>query len=930
MGKADLNSSITPAGNTDFKTLKRNSLLRNFLVVIVCLSGMAGSLWLFRQDFNKSIAQLNEKPAGIVYWVNNDAQRLSPDRANWDRLHQFSPIFDGDIVSAAPFSETKIRFNNNETLELFENTQIQIFYRNTETAHFKLLKGEIQIQSDQAGLMISLTDAASGSMAAAVTPKVILDPNTSAAIKAGDSFTLRVYSGTTSLSSGSESRQAAAGEALIMGKTGVFSDEPSMTVLYPKNGTQILRTSLGKAPVKFQWQKANSAVILEIAKTKDFSQLVESWYGANLNSVEIGLPEGTYYWKAFLPPLVSEVDSGRLDIVYIPGSLALLPADGSTEKIWNGKTDIRFTWSVPEEAEAVLIEAADNPEMYHPKLRQLIRKTGGGTGSYVSSELKPGKWYWHVHPVYPGGVRENNFLFSSLGTGMSFWRVRPVNADINMEKLPSPVNSFTITKTSPPPAAEERKDSPVEHAEPGAIPRTFFPPDNYTLVVDRTPYLLFTWRDPHSYNARLQIAERSDFAGPLVVNKRVYGSNTRSPFLKEGVYYWRITTDPGNSGGNSSGKTASSSPIRLTVEPALAAPKLNSPVENERLHIQDGKPINFAWERMNYANYYLFRLFAEGRDIPLAEISSLQNNSVQVFFDIATAGRFRWTVQGFTSPTESTSTRSGLIAQGNFSVASTAGLTQDGRTSWTIPRIANIQTYQGDIRSPITLISPAPGTNIPGVQALRAPLEARWRTTEPLRNVQLLVSQTPTPSSDPKAIVMDAGSSSVNFPALSEGIWYWVIRGDTSDERGATAGDAFWFKVLPIPQLPSPVLIQPENQSIIDIAQLTRDRNITFKWEEVNGANAYIFSLFRENAQEGSSGPPTLITSSSPEAVLSYVLNNLSILNEGNYLWQAEAVYVNANGIIEQRGKIEQHPFTIEIKRSDNIQTQNQSTIYGH
>ncbi|MCL2127229.1 MAG: hypothetical protein FWH38_03150, partial [Treponema sp.] len=284
---------------------------------------------------------------------------------------------------------------------------------------------------------------------------------------------------------------------------------------------------------------------------------------------------------------------------------------------------------------------------------------------------------------------------------------------------------------------------------------------------------------------------------------------------------------------------------------------------------------------------------------------------------------FYWTVQGFSMPTEISSGRNGLIARNRFSITPQGGASLGDLYSWTVPRIANIQTYSGELFSPITLVSPASGINIPGIQALRSPPLARWTTEEPLRNVQLIISRSSDPASDPRAIVMEARGATVSFPSLDEGIWYWIICGDTSDTRGATPREPFWINVLPVPLLPASRPIQPENNAVIDLAQLTRDRKITFSWSEVPAASAYIFSLFQDG------NPPTLLFTLSPEMVFSYDLENLSILNDGNYLWQVEAVYRNNSGVIEQRGRIERHPFTIEIQRSANLQTHSQGTLYG-
>ena len=895
-----------------------DSLLFNITIAFICILGIGGSLLIFRWDMNRTNEQLDEKPPGTVYWVNNSAKRLSSRNQALERLERGSPVYDGDIISSAAFSEVRIRFRNGETLELLENTSVFIKYSGGELPGFELLRGEIEIQSDRLGLVVSLANASVANAAAANNLRVNLEPYTNANIRASDDITLKFFQGSAAVNSGAESRAAEAGNIFKTGRDGVFMANPPVVMLSPRNNARILRRAPGKKPVKFQWQKAkshaNASVLLEISETSDFAGLIGSWYSDGSDSMEIDLSEGIYHWKAFLLSSGEELDSGRFDIVSVTGPRAILPSDGSVQSYYDGKQELRFAWSVPEETEAVLLEVASNAEMSRPRLRQLIKRTESGYGSFVSSGLEAGKWYWRVHPVYLGELLEGESGSSSMGSAQGFWRVHSVNASVMADNDPSPVNSFTLAEAATS-AGDNRPELPEFIAEPGNLPRLLFPGDNHSLESSRTPDLFFSWKNPVSYTARLQISGRSDFSSSLIMDEEVQGAGMQSPFLKPGTYYWRIT-----------GQSGSSSPTRLVIEPALIAPNLNSPANNERLRIEEGNSsVRFTWERMYYANYYEYNIFQEGRDVPLGGISSLQNNMVVVYFDPSTQGRFYWTVQGFSAPSETSSGRRGLIAESRFSISPPAG--QTGQAAWANPRITNMQTIEGTVKSPITLLSPAAGANVPGIQALRSPLAARWTTEESLTNVQLIVSRSTDPLTDPKAIVKDAGSSSVSFPSLSEGRWYWIIRGDTHDARGATPGDPFWLNVLPIPLLIAPPPIRPEEQSVIDLGQLTRDRSIVFSWDKVAGANAYIFSLFRTGAAEAD--PPALLVTSAPEAVFSYVLNDLTILNNGNYLWQVEAIYLNNMGIIEQRGRIEPHRFSIDIQHSTDLQTQRQGTMYG-
>ena len=875
----------------DKKSTNKNfidSLIRNSIVVLVCSLGIGVSLWFFRQDLNASLQGLDLKPVGTIYWENNKVKRLSINRLQWDSPQRYSPVYDGDIIATDVLSGVKIKFNNGELLELSESTSVRIAYKAPKTFQFILREGEIQVQNTQNVFTVSLAETAAVEMENSDL-KISLSPETSAIIKSQNGYFIKVYQGKGTLTSREGTRTVEKEEALRFGRDGFKREELPVVMLTPGNSTRLLRSTRDKEPVEFRWKRlTGKSTVLEISPARDFSRLEGSWTWDDTDYAKINLEAGSWYWKIYTSSNKEDADSGRLDIIYTEGPQALSPANGSVEVLLSRKQDIRFFWTVPEEAEAVVLEVADNPEMKNPRLQQNIKRTRSGRGSYEYSELKAGQWFWRVSPV-----------FSDL---------------VSLNK-PSLVNSFTLVESmesSESSVQIVRNNNTISKPANTAL-QLIFPPDNYSLEASRTPDLLFTWKNTFSYGVKFQIAERSDFTGYSIKNETVFGSNTQSPFLKPGTYYWRISsTDDRNT----------SPPHRLVVMPALPGPKLVSPSENERLLVKEGEPTRFSWEPLSYANYYQFSLFLEERELPLSEISHLQNNSVNVYFDPNTAGRFSWTIQGFASPTLDATGRRGLITKGRFSVSPQTTSTT-GEISWRIPRITNVQTFAGEVNSPITLISPASGINIPGLQALRFPLEARWRSGEPLRNVQLIVSRMTDPSSDPVAIVKNVSGTSAVFPSLSDGLWYWMIRGDTQDLRGATPGNPFWFNVLPVTLLPAPRSIEPVSGAVIGIEQLTRDRSIRFRWTMVDDANAYIFSIFQDG------DPPKLLFSAPPQITFNHLFDNLALLNEGNYLWQVEAVSRNSNGVIEQRGTTIQTPFTIEIQRSDSLQTLNQGVLYG-
>jgi hypothetical protein len=76
----------------------------------------------------------------------------------------------------------------------------------------------------------------------------------------------------------------------------------------------------------------------------------------------------------------------------------------------------------------------------------------------------------------------------------------------------------------------------------------------------------------------------------------------------------------------------------------------------------------------------------------------------------------------------------------------------------------------------------------------------------------------------------------------------------------------------------------------------------------VNGANAYIFTLF----QETNNGRQLIIRTDPPLDQTRRTLD-LPLLDKGTFVWQVEAVNKGRNGTIEQRGQIEENTFYMDV-----------------
>lgn len=129
-------------------------------------------------------------------------------------------------------------------------------------------------------------------------------------------------------------------------------------------------------------------------------------------------------------------------------------------------------------------------------------------------------------------------------------------------------------------------------------------------------------------------------------------------------------------------------------------------------------------------------------------------------------------------------------------------------------------------------------------------------------------------------------------------------------------------RVQPAPRvvqpLPAPRNLRPAGEIIIGAEG---PNAIVFNWTAVQGANAYVFSLRRQNG--------TQVIRDTRLGTTSYTLNNLGILDRGTFIWQVEAIAVRG-AAIERRGTASQSSFNISFPAPTRIQIEDMGVLYGN
>ncbi|MDR1375063.1 MAG: FecR family protein [Treponema sp.] len=390
-------------------------------VVCACLLGAAACLALFYADLNRSLRRLNGSPVGSVAFQSRAALRRFEDRIIWDRLHRESPVYNGDFIRTAERSEAAVRFSGGEMVNLSENSLIRIFVEGG-TPRIEFSQGNISVYTGEGGGII--------------------------------------------VSSGEKRMNVPPGAALS------FNEEMASPVLAPLASARFLAPVDTPVPVEFTFAAGafseegrpapsppGGGVRVEIAGDRHFTRsltVLETAPGTDsAGGLTAELPAGSWWWRA--SPAGGEGGgaerTGQFTVSWTPPPRTISPAPASVYYYPAEPPELRFQWTVSEEVQYYLLEAADNPDMAHPVLREEVH-----SGSLVSSRLGEGQWYWRVTPVFPA---------------------------VYQGSVPaSPVVPFSISRGDPPPV---QTAPPVPALAPAVEPATVVPPPEPPAAVVEAP-----------------------------------------------------------------------------------------------------------------------------------------------------------------------------------------------------------------------------------------------------------------------------------------------------------------------------------------------------------------------------------------------------------------------------------------------------------
>ncbi|MFP3043957.1 FecR family protein [Treponema primitia] len=401
------------------------------------------------------------------------------------------------------------------------------------------------------------------------------------------------------------------------------------------------------------------------------------------------------------------------------------------------------------------------------------------------------------------------------------------------------------------------------------VPRTLTPEEGREYQYrNKFPAVRFQWTSsPEISFHLLDVADNPGFVSPALRELVQGGSGNIMSIthtgLGKGRWYWRITpvfTDEYE--GNLAPSALSS--FTITQNGNLKAPVLLNPRSDTVLNIAgDRKDFYFSWQNEAEAGYYTL-LISASADLndPIITRRVMDNYTVYDAEEtILGEGRYYWGVY----QTDSNGAVSAISPSRSFTAIEETSILQP---------------------SPPPEKPPAP---------VPPPPPAAPTLPPPEKPPAAAATQPSTPPSTPPAVAAPAKPSSPPAAAVVS---------------------------IPAPLLPEALGRQPENGYIIGPGQLRESRVITFVWEAVSGADAYIFTLHKEEA-----GSRRLIESRT-SAQNSYTLRDLSLLENGSFIWQVEAV-TQAAGDPAQRGTVGENSFTVDLPVMQRKTANNPGIIYG-
>jgi hypothetical protein len=386
--------------------MDRKYKVADIAVVLLCISGAALSVNMFRLDLFRTLDYKDEKPIGTVIVKYNIVQRRVADRVLWDRPMVKSPVYNGDLIRTDDLSAATLYIEDN-SIDLDENTIIRI-QRSTEGDAIKieLNGGTLYVATGAGGGNFVLN---MGGYQVETRPDTILN-----ATAGSNGIILKVSEGSVVLSNEERRSEITSGTMIALNAAGTEIISPAVIIMHSRLNAHYLKSEPEPIKINFAWDRINLDVgeplRLEIASDKNFVRIVRVMDNLN-SSAEAALDTGMWYWRIIRKDEV--LHTGHFTITEAAGPRLLSPVVDTVLRYRSELPRVRFQWAEIEGASSYILEAGITTDFNNPWLRKET-----ASAFLVDSSLWQGIWYWRVMPVFPS-VYEGSAAFSPA----SFFRI---------------------------------------------------------------------------------------------------------------------------------------------------------------------------------------------------------------------------------------------------------------------------------------------------------------------------------------------------------------------------------------------------------------------------------------------------------------------------------------------------------------------------
>ncbi|MDR3170613.1 MAG: hypothetical protein LBU17_03175 [Treponema sp.] len=741
----------------------RNIRILDITVLFLCLSGTALAINLFWQDMNRTLTRLSETPVGTLSYKYHIVQRRFGDRLSWNRLQRNSPLYNGDRIHTADFSDATITLVNEDVIDMLENTLIQLVF-DQEGAWVELFKGNIGIQAKGDGLNLrsgaNRVKLSSGSIAGARVDS--------------QGFHFWLIEGYAALRTAAGVQGMRTGSAVTIQADGSIDTGPHVVVLTPLPYQRIVTPSSAPVEITFSWKTINfppnEQVHLEIAEDQRFTRLLHTHDAQEGNtSAIVELPPGTFWWRvsaASHTPATANITMGKLAVIVASPPVLVSPSEGKVYIYWVSPDAIRFQWSASPETDqdeipTYLLEAADNPRMQNPRLRTKVQGF-----SLLYAGLMAGTWYWRVSPVYPDEYQGTFAVSPSVSFAIQQ----------GVESLPVPVR---IPPVVSPPLPKPELETPLGQVVPGSTENLVF---RWRPVPEADAYEFSLYAGTPKNTGQPGDSQGADAPHLVYENQNVTQNSLTVPMhsLKDGSYFWTLRAFAAASPG--AGRREGLLETGQFVIRNRRSVRLEYPPSGHAFTGLDAlrRPGTIQWsstEPLGKSRFILSRNRNLESAVPVVDLTG---PSKSIHLPPLTPGTYYWTIQA--------ETPDGL----DISAA------QPFSFRVLVPKVA-----------PVTLDFPKQGYSFTGLDALRQSGVIRWSSTEMVGTSRFVLSRNSAPLQGTPILDMTDPGRAITLPELAPGTYYWTIRAKTTDGLDISATAPARFQVLPMPQEPLPISVAP-------------------------------------------------------------------------------------------------------------------------